>query len=214
MRRRYRDMFKGVAEANAHFSELFVGMGLVQLSSSHIQHRWEGPHEGRNLQISLTNSGRFEVTMSLLEVSIPMSVEALVAVGASVPPLRRSGTKPFDSPRQGIKCYSHDAGWGTTMLETNAGSRTIERLDDGHFLQIRPGHLVWQGDILHRDDSWVREQLDVLSALAAQCERLPPPTEVPDSLLRRHAGTIAIGLGCLAVALIAALMIVAAVVFG
>ncbi len=31
---RYRDMFKGVAEANAHFSELFVGMGLVQLSIS------------------------------------------------------------------------------------------------------------------------------------------------------------------------------------
>ena len=195
--RRYRDMFKGVAEANAHFSQFFAGLGLTQVAQSYIELRSRGVIGGRDLEISLTNIGKWEVSCTRLEVSLPTQVEALLAVGEMVPPLRRVGMKVFGSSSPAIKCYAHDTDWGRALLNTSPGLAMMERLEDGQFLLIEPGRMTWAGEILQKDDAWINAQLELLASLVTAAERLPPGKAVPDSMVRRHAGAIALGLGVL-----------------
>jgi len=207
--RRYRDMFKGVQNANAHFRGLFESMGLRTTSQSHIQHKWHGPMGGHTLDISLSSIGRWEVGQVHIEINIPLTVDGLLAVGASVPPLRRVGMTVFGPISPHLRSYSHDEGWSRTLLSSAPGSVLVNALEasaaanEGNdFLYIEPKKLTWIGDILGKDDLWIGAHLRALVELASTAQTLPAAKAVPDSALRRFGPVIAIGLGALVVVLV------------
>ena len=205
--RRYRDMFKATAEANAHFDRFFVGMGLQQVSATHIELRWRGQMGSRAVEVWLTNIGKWEVGSTHIRVVLPTTVEALVTVGGTVPPLKRVGMKGFGSLAPTLKTYAHDIEWGHSVFCTQPGVELLQRLDNLGCLQFEPGRIVWSDDIKPRDDAWVTGQLYLLAALAAASEQLPPGKPVPDSVIRRHAAAIAIAVGVLVTACIGGIIV-------
>jgi hypothetical protein len=196
-RRRYRDMFKGVQNANAHFRALFEGLGLKTTLQSHIQHKWRGQIGEQFVNISLSNMGRWEVGQALIEISVPLTVDSLLAVGDSVPPLRRIGMTSFGPIRPHLSSYSHDEGWSRTLLASAPGALLVDALEDNNFLYIEPKKLIWNGDIFAKDDRWMEDHLRTLLELATTAQSLPAAKAVPDSTTRRFAPAIAIGLGVL-----------------
>ena len=200
--RRYRDMFQAVQHANAHFKTFFAGLGLHQVSDSPIELKWAGTIDGRNLAISLSNGGRWEVSISHLTVTVATSAQALLALGESVPPLRRVGMARLASPRSEITAFAHDPAWGARLLASAPASALMARLCDGQFLTIEPGRITWIGEIGGESDAAVAALPPQLAALAKAAEQGPPALPVADSAIRRHAPAIAIGLGVLFLALL------------
>ena len=174
-------------------------MGLKTIRQSHVQHIWHGPIDGHIVDISLSNMGRWEVGQVHIEINLPLTVDSLLVVGTSVPPLRRVGMTAFGGIRPPLSCYRHDEDWSRSLLSSEPGSLLVDALEDGDFLYIEPKKLTWIGDILGKDDLWIEDHLRTLVELAITAQTLPAAKVVPDSMIRRYATVIALGLGVVVV---------------
>lgn len=202
--RRYRDIFKATSDANNHFDNFFKALGFTQMQGSYIEFCWRGTLNGRSIDVCLSNIGNWEVSNSIITVTFPTKVKSLFAAGYYVPPLRRIGMVQFHTLNSSIKCYSHDRDWGNALLVVPSVTNTLDRLEENDFLEIIPEKLTWVANIANQSDDWLNNQLNVLSKFIDTVEQQPNSKPAPSSIIRKHASSIAIGIGVLVVCGIAA----------